>query len=265
MIDLNTQRIRKSQNLNQQHQSNFDSSIEKLEWSKLEYFTQQLKKIVKNKSHLVMLNSKMSIATSHHRKSKHDEEMSNDSNRDYSILINDYSSQQNQHEYFSLTQTLVRFLFKLFKYKMNSNDILKPDYDLNQSKVLYNLCLILLSSLADLCYYEEIRIQVIHDVNLKCLLEIFASVTLLELEVNFKRGKQFNCVHMMEKFWSKMCRLSANLTQEKTSQQVKQLFSKGKLNQLFLLLIKCFKLFIRDQCIDLGQYNCEMMMVKKSK
>lgn len=211
-----------------QDQNVFDSNIDKIDWTKLEYFTQQLKKIVKNKSHLFLLNSQMNVSTGHHRKQKHEDESLHDSNRDYSLLINDYSSSGSLSEYFYLNQVLVRLIFKLFKSKLNSNDILKCDYNHNQSQNTYNLCMILLSSLADLCFYEEIRIQVIHDVNLRCLLEIFSSVIMLELELNLKRGKKPDCVQLMEKFWSKMCRLCANICQEKANQRVKHIFSKGK-------------------------------------
>lgn len=220
-----------------QDQNSFDSNIEKIDWKKLEYFTHQLKKIVKNKSHLFLLISQMNVSTGHHRKQKHEDESLNDSNRDYSHLINDHSSSYSWSEYFYLNQILVRLIFKLFKSKLNSNDILKSDYNDNQSKDTYNVCMLLLSSLADLCFYEEIRIQVIHDLNLRCLLEIFSSVIMLELEVNFKRGKKTDCVQLMEKFWSKMCRLCANICQEKANQRVKHLFSKGK----FDLKSKIFK------------------------
>ncbi|RNA26129.1 hypothetical protein BpHYR1_008377 [Brachionus plicatilis] len=205
-----------------QEQGSFDSNLDKINWSKLEYFTQQLKKI----THLFLLNSQMNVSSGHHRKQKHEDESLNDSNRDYSVLINDFSSPHHMSEYFYLNQILVRLIFKLFKSKLNSNEIFKYDYDVNHSQKFYNLSMILLSSLADLCFYEEIRIQVIHDANLRCLLEIFSSLTLLELEMNFKRAKKSNCVQLMEKFWSKMCRLCANICQEKANQRVKHLFSK---------------------------------------
>ncbi|CAF0935213.1 unnamed protein product, partial [Brachionus calyciflorus] len=212
-----------------EHQDQTQFDTETFNWQKLDHFMQQLKKMIKNKTHIFMLSSKVCITPGHHRKIKHEDDLSHDSHKDhkdYSVLINDYSSSQNQIEYFSLTQILIRLLFKFFKLKQNLNDILKPEYDINQSKNLYDTCLILLSSLADLCYYEEIRIQVIHDPNLKCAMEIFASISLLELEVNFKRKKQFQCVQLMQKFWSKMCRLCANISQEKSTQKVKNLFTK---------------------------------------
>lgn len=208
-------------------QTHFESNLDKIDWKKLDYFTHQFKKIVKNKPHLFLLNSQMNVSPVHSRKQKNEDESANDLNRDYSFLINDFSSPQSSSEYFYLNQILVRLIFKLLKSKLNSNDILKTDYDVNKSQKLYNLILILLSSLADLCFYEEIRIQVIYDSNLRCLLEIFSSLTVLELEVNFKRGKKSNCVQFMEKFWSKICRLCANICQEKTSQRIKHLFSKG--------------------------------------
>lgn len=56
-------------------------------------------------------------------------------------------------------------------------------------------------------------------------------MTRLELECNSKRtqSKQTKTVQLIEKFWSKMCRLGANLCLEKTGPKIKNLYTKGNL------------------------------------
>lgn len=162
--------------LEHQDQSKFDLNLnESIDFAKLEYFMQQLKKISKTKTHLFMLNSKMLIHSNHSNHSTHTSQraskqatsstkpleaedfidLNNQPNRDFLILISDF---KNQNDHFLLTNILVRFLCKLLKFKLNRNDFLSPNE--SQTKQIYNLSLILLSCLADLCYYEEIRIQV---------------------------------------------------------------------------------------------------------
>ena len=60
-------------------------------------------------------------------------------------------------EFFSLIKILIRFLFKLIKLKQQTdNDDIQ---NLDQTKI-FNLKLLLLSCLADLCHYDEIKLQV---------------------------------------------------------------------------------------------------------
>ena len=71
-----------------------------------------------------------------------------------SNLINELDS-LDSCDYFCLTGVLVRLLYKLIK-STNSGASLNAD-----SAKSYNLILVILSCLADICYYEEVRIQVI--------------------------------------------------------------------------------------------------------
>lgn len=147
-----------------QEQTKFDSNVkESINWTKLDYFSQQLKKISKTKPHLFMLTSKMLILPQKQSKqTSNTKSASNEDliepNRDYLNLVSDHSTNPSQCDHFSLTSILVRIFFKFFKYKLNQNDFLVAEE--SNSKSLYNLSLVLLSCLADLCSYEEIRIQV---------------------------------------------------------------------------------------------------------
>ena len=69
--------------------------------------------------------------------------------------LDDLSSANEEN--FSLIRIMVRHLFKLFKF--NSYDNKKRLAFLNDENMLFNLKLLLLSCL-DLCYYEELRIQI---------------------------------------------------------------------------------------------------------
>jgi hypothetical protein len=159
-----------------QKQSKFEMSLPGMDWKLLDYFMQQLKKICKNKKHLLCLINNMMIHIFKSKdaikaeKSEANQESSNASSSsakainqhknlveniyDYSNLINELDSLDNC-DYFCLTGILVRLLYKLIKSTSNSGASGNVD-----SAKSYNLILIILSCLADTCYYEEVRIQV---------------------------------------------------------------------------------------------------------
>lgn len=158
-----------------QRQGKFEVGLAGMNWKLLDYFMQQLKKICKNKKHLLCLINNMLI---HVVKSKDGvkAEKTTETNQDgstptsskainqhkslveniydYSNLINELDS-LDSCDYFCLTGVLVRLLYKLIK-STNSGASLNAD-----STKSYNLILVILSCLADICYYEEVRIQVI--------------------------------------------------------------------------------------------------------
>jgi hypothetical protein len=150
-------------------------------WPKLEYFLHQLKKIIKHKSQLLELINNMQIhhhltkAVTHQSNSKTTKNTANLLNEYYTcpgsrtasylnltIEFNDFTQTKQPHEtadhnsdYFLLTNILVRLLFKLINYSHAAESIACVD----QVK-MNELRLLLLSSLADLSFYEEIRTHV---------------------------------------------------------------------------------------------------------
>ena len=156
-----------------QSQKDLELNLKSFQWSKLEYFLHQLKKICKQKQHLLLLLQKLKVNTvdpkvtsepkilSSNKKSKQFNEniVTNENNGDKlelnSEVDNLFSSGE---ENFSLIRIIIRFLFKLFKFNCYSYQ--KRSEISNDPKHLFDLQLILLSVLADICFYEEIRLQV---------------------------------------------------------------------------------------------------------
>jgi hypothetical protein len=153
-----------------ENQSEADFQIffekEKIDWSKLEYFFAQLKKIIKHKAQLLELVNRMQV---HSCKNKHiTREFTNSPSPSNSLnippaalitLVNEYDKfdgdSASNNDYFVLTNVLVRLFFKLAKLSYLSND--SSNHLKIETMKIFELKLILLSSIADLSYYEEIR------------------------------------------------------------------------------------------------------------
>ena len=67
--------------------------------------------------------------------------------------------------------------------------------------------------------------KVINDANLKCLFKIFSLITSLDNKLIVSDSAR--AFRNAKKLWCKMCRLSANLCQDKSSIKVKNLFTNG--------------------------------------
>ena len=172
--------------LENQSQARFNQSLEEkhLDWYKLEYFMLQLKKIIKHKSQLLELVNNMQIhgggggissrstqTAAHNSKNLLNEYYStagNTSNSAYfSNLVIEYSNFSEKstnriihdanNDFFLLTCILIRLLFKLINYSNFRDNTANVPIDQNK---LASLRLLLLSCLADLSFYEEIRTQV---------------------------------------------------------------------------------------------------------
>ena len=162
-------------------QSNFEANLANIEWEKIDYFMQQLKKICKNKKHILTLINAMKIEDDETRNQvvqKKNEGCSGETSSgkaneiikkissnelldaiyDYSKLINEVESHDGSIGYcFSLIGIMIRFLYKLIKSTL-SNEIA---HIISQKEMkIIDLALIFLSCLADFSYHEEIRIQV---------------------------------------------------------------------------------------------------------
>lgn len=226
-----------------QHQKDLELDLKNFQWSKLEYFLHQLKKICKQKQHLLLLLQRLKIKTIDQelvtttpqattsktsiRRTKAFNENKviecDDDRIELSTEVNDLSNAGEEN--FSLIRIIIRFLFKLFKF--NCYGYQRRVEITHDSKQLFGLQLILLSVLADICFYEEIRTQVLNDVNLKCLFKVFSLMASLEIEDKSDRAEEaFKKIKMS---WSKMCRLSANLCQDNFQfVKIRNLFTKGK-------------------------------------
>jgi len=164
-------------------QVKFEANLSKFEWKQLDYLMQQMKKICKNKKHILTLIHAMRIDDENSRnqvtQKKNDSSIGGtnsenanenvkkissneliDAIYDYSTLINDADNSDGfNNDYFSLISIMIRFLYKLIKSTLN-NEIIKL---ISQVEVkIIDLALVLLSCLADFSYHEEIRIQVSH-------------------------------------------------------------------------------------------------------
>ena len=135
------------------------------EWSQLNYALNEIKRICKQKNDLILFLNKMNISCNNENNNANKTTISNINNSDDSNsccssdrieLTNELDSHD---EFFSLIKILIRFLFKLIKLKQQTdNDDIQ---NLDQTKI-FNLKLLLLSCLADLCHYDEIKLQVTH-------------------------------------------------------------------------------------------------------
>ena len=140
-----------------QSRCKLDSAMAELDWKRLEYSLNQLKKLCKNKNHLKYLLEKTMIkkapvkpkveavasATAVIKAACPKVSASN--------LAKTLDQEANDEEYFVLTGIIIRFLLKLYHSKNTST---------SNSVAVFDLKLLLLSCLADLCYYEEPRAHV---------------------------------------------------------------------------------------------------------
>ena len=204
----------------------FQENFNKSELNKLDYFAQQFKKICKNKKYLHMLSHEMLISNKSHHQStpSTSKPATTSSNNDFNSLQSDFDYLK-CGEYFSLVQILIRFTFKLLKYTQAHSELsTKSERWKNSLAQLNNLKCMLMSSLADLCYYEDMRLQILNDVDLKCLLCIF--VNKCSLESQSTSANESTSTNLI--LWSKMCRLTANLCIETNLPLIKNLFSSGE-------------------------------------
>ena len=139
-----------------QRQTKLEGSVREFDWTKLDYFLQQFKKICKQKPHLILLIQKLQLGGACTKTSEIKASKSDASNDELVAELDDLSNANEEN--FSLIRIMIRFLFKLFKF--NSYDNKKRLEFVDDENKLFNLQLLLLSCLADLCYYEELRIQV---------------------------------------------------------------------------------------------------------
>lgn len=175
-----------------------------LKWSQLDYALNELKKLCKQKHVILLLCNKMIIhkhlaeQTTANKEATKMIVSSDDEDSDLNTCLDRIELRTelddltlSNCDLFSLVKILIRFLFKLIKLNVADVDLVK----------FYNLKLVLVSCLADLCHYEEIKQQVkfnsclnfdlnsirikkkaINDTNLKCLLKIFAVALKIELD-----------------------------------------------------------------------------------
>ena len=169
--------------LEYQPQAKFEATISELDWKQVDYLVQQLKKICKNKKHIITLINIMQLtkeeeekkaepaASTSNSKTQETKVSQNqelvagkltasaviDAIYDYSNLISEVDTFDTSGtgssggNFFSLISIMIRFLYKLIKSASNSELL---------AKQIIELVLMLLSCIADFCYYEEIRIQV---------------------------------------------------------------------------------------------------------
>lgn len=133
------------------------------EWSQLNFALNEIKRICKQKNDLMLFLNKMNISCNNENNNAKTKisniNNSDDSNSCCSSDRIELTNELDSHdEFFSLIKILIRFLFKLIKLKQQTdNDDIQ---NLDQTKI-FNLKLLLLSCLADLCHYDEIKLQVI--------------------------------------------------------------------------------------------------------
>lgn len=154
-------------------QSEIESSLETIQWPKLEHFLQTLKKMCKQKQHLLLLFQKLQVSSAAPSTSTNVPSLStgtatkkikntkaftlkNDSREELDKEVDDFANPKEEN--FSLVKIIIRFLFKLFKISCYGET--KRKETVNDQNKFLNLQLVLLSCLADICFYEELRIQV---------------------------------------------------------------------------------------------------------
>lgn len=129
-----------------------------VDWPKLDYFAHQFKKMIKNKPHLDLLcaqMSKSSIKCDNNNKNNNNDLLLLDTQqRNYANLVNDDGNCAQQADYFSLTGVLVRLAFKTIKFKKSA--AASPSVE----RKVFEFILVLISCLADLSLYEDLRAQV---------------------------------------------------------------------------------------------------------
>jgi hypothetical protein len=170
--------------LEHRNQTEFDEAIYSayIQWSQLDYALNELKKIIKQKQAIRSLITKMQL---HSRPNNHQTAIAtaiqNNCSNSNSSLFDEYSDSSNgcpdkielscelddlntnnNDDLFSLVKILIRFLFKLIKLKVKnpSKETQVSTASIRLNKQLFNLKLILISCLADLFNFEDIKIQV---------------------------------------------------------------------------------------------------------
>lgn len=137
----------------------FDTT--QIDWTKLSYFPHQLKKMVKNKTHLDLLCSKMSSTSKDYTITSGDlidtASGTTNSNRTLTSLVND--GNYAERDYFALTGLLVRFVYKLVRCKSKTHKTSEAAGFVGDDKV-FEFVLVIISCLADLSFYEDLRAQV---------------------------------------------------------------------------------------------------------
>lgn len=160
--------------LEHQKQLEFQTNIQStdLQWSHLEYALHELKKICKQKHVILLLMNKMNLqpkqeqteltelntstvnaSTTTTTNSLTDDDDSNFISLEKIDLINELEDLNAANsDSFSLIRILIRLLFKLIK--------LNNEFTSSLEAKVSNLKLVLLSCLADLCHYDEVKLQV---------------------------------------------------------------------------------------------------------
>lgn len=138
-------------------QDEFELDSAGVDWEKLNYFPHQLKKMVKNKSHLDVLCAKMGGQSTRTPQSVN--ELLDFTHRNHSRLTID--GVYDHSDYFALTNLLVRLLFKLIRFKSTRLKSVKDEK-------VFEFVLMLISCLADLSLYEDLRAQVCWFVTPEC-------------------------------------------------------------------------------------------------
>ena len=127
----------------QKRHDDLEACLGQIEWSKLNYFLKQLKKICKQRQHLSLFIQKLQISGSGGTGSK-----ATCGENEVDDLGDD----------FSLVRVMIRLLVNMMKLSCCCEKRrLQMGYDAGE---LFKLDLSVLSCLADMCFYEEIRIQV---------------------------------------------------------------------------------------------------------
>lgn len=134
-----------------------------IDWTKLNYFPHQLKKMVKNKAHLDLLCSKMSSSQKEPTQTQVlvsdliDTTVLTTTHRNLTSLVND--GNYAERDYFALTCLLVRLVFKLVRCKSRGQKSGDMTGFVGDDKV-FDFVLLVISCLADLSFYEDLRAQV---------------------------------------------------------------------------------------------------------
>lgn len=139
----------------QQKQCNLESTFKCAQWSKLNYFLQQLKKICKQKQHLFLVFQKLQISSPKVSVISKKSEKFDDDRIELKVEMDDCSS---SGDYFSLIRIMIRLLIKLIKFNCYGEE--KRSQVVHDPREIFKLELTVLSCLADMCFYEEVRMQV---------------------------------------------------------------------------------------------------------
>jgi hypothetical protein len=220
-----------------------------IDWTLLTNCLNKLKCICKNKHHLkIIIVELLPIKCT----TNETEPMS--SSKASKISIED--KKVDETIAFSLPKVLIRLLFKLIKLSMSSNFIQLNEK--NEQKKVFKFQLLLISCLADLCYYEEMRLELINDSNLKHLFDLYiiyikstlnqikkklipstskVKTTTTSNESILSPTTVADSIEKVKSFWIKMCRFVANMFLEKHDQNVRVIIT----NDFFSSLCECLE------------------------